>query len=106
MKKLLNAATCLLLACLVMPAMAQVPVGGVIGPSPFGVNMNWQLAMPDDSGGYNPGVEIGAGIVVPGGNIPVPNNPSLCGVEVRLVVWDNGTPPTVFGPMYITLTCP
>ena len=105
MAKITKVAICMILAVSAMPAVAQVPVGGSIGPNPFGVDMNWQLAMPDGSGGYNPGIEIGSGVVAPGGSIQVPNSADLCGVEVRLVVWDNGTPPTVFGPMYITLTC-
>lgn len=81
-----------------------VPAGGSI-PNPFPFPVNFQLAKPDPSNPIDPWKEVATGVAPAGGGAAVPNDPSLCGVEIRVVAWDFGIPPMVWGPFYLTVTC-
>jgi len=86
-------------------AMAQeVPVGGTI-PNPFPFPVNFQLAIPDPSNPLDPWKEVATGVAPVGGGIPIPEDPSLCGLELRVVAWVWGPPIQVWGPFYFKITC-
>ena len=57
-----------------------------------------------DSGGYNPGIEIAQGVLGPGDSIQVPEDPSLCGMELRVTLWTNDNPPIVI-VLYYKIVC-
>jgi hypothetical protein len=49
---------------------------------------------------------VTTGVAPANGGAQVPVDPSLCGVEIRVVIWDFGLPvPMVWGPFYLTVIC-
>jgi hypothetical protein len=94
----------LLLLCGSVCAQTVKPGDSI--PNPFPFPLNFQIAMPDPSNPIDPWKEVTTGVAPANGGAQVPVDPSLCGVEIRVVIWDFGLPvPMVWGPFYLTVIC-